>query len=178
MLTRFALLIGLSVIFTGCVTNKQYGLAENLPDSEVVIFEKLQYGRFNDSRFNSDYIVRADYIDGNAFSATTLRRLPGIHTLGIQVDWGFCFGIFPSGCFNRCYSGITLKAEAGRKYSYDIERINEQVYMTLLDNTGKVVTKGNCEKCSWGVCGPGQVRSINERIEKESKKLEMQNNLE
>jgi hypothetical protein len=45
------------------------------------------------------------------------------------------------------------------------------VMFNVSDNSGKFVTKGVCEKYSWGVCGSEQVRSINERIEKESKSL-------
>jgi hypothetical protein len=45
------------------------------------------------------------------------------------------------------------------------------------DATKKVVAKGPCEKCSLAICGVAQKKSINERIEKESKKPERQNNL-
>jgi hypothetical protein len=106
------------------------------------------------------------------------KILPGRHTLGIDVNWGdFCPpGIFGSACFHWCYSGVVLDAKAGRTYVYDIEKNKDQVYLVMLDETKKVVVRGLCEKYPGLVpdLSKDPVKTIHERIERESKSLELQ----
>lgn len=70
-----------------------------------------------------------------------------------------------------------LEAKPGRKYSYDIEKVNEEVNVLVSDETGMVVAKSLCEKYSGFLPDPLNdpvVKSIHERIEKEAKEAEFQ----
>jgi hypothetical protein len=122
MLALYVLLIGLSIIFSGCAMNKPYGTAANLPDSEVAILKEVSSKGiiFNERHFFLNYIdsvsIYAEKSDPG-FSFKGKKILPGSHAIGVTVLWGdFCVPTIPSACFNACYSGLVLQAEAGRTY--------------------------------------------------------------
>lgn len=181
MLSRNLALIGLSAIIAGCATIK-YGPAAKLPDSEVAIFKQYPHKGFMFNRRNFQLL----YVDGVSvfaeFSEGGMGRkiLPGIHSVGVKVDWGdVCLPLPPEGaCFNACYSDIALRAEAGHIYDYDIEKSRDDIFVMVSDETGKIVSKGLCENCSFALCGTDQMKSINKRIGKETKEFEIQNKAE
>jgi len=76
-----------------------------------------------------------------------------------------------------------LEAEAGRKYGYEIEKNKDEVNVVLSDETGAVAAKALCEKfpAPWSVPDSSNtpvIKSVNERLERESKEGEIQDKAE
>ena len=149
MLSRNLVLIGLSVILSGCAANLPYSAAANLPDTEVAIVKWFDSGGFIIYERHLELL----YLDGvSKFTERSdpgfkgKKLFPGNHTLGIYVYWGnICLPLISGVCFNSCHSDVVLDAEAGRTYGYDIEKTNDDVFVKVTDDTGKVASKGLCK---------------------------------
>ena len=159
-----------SMMLSGCAEQQMYE-GKALPESETALL-----GAFSGhNMIIFERHLSLLYLDGkDVLSPVGNKRvMPRKHTLGIYVNWGnFCPpGPLGSACFNNCYSGLVLKAEAGRKYSYDMEKQQDKLYVAVSDDTGEVVAKEICEPFSmWASPSTSQeVKSINKRLEKEPK---------
>jgi hypothetical protein len=155
--------------------------AANLTDNEVA-FLKVYESKgfiFNARNFQLRYFdgVAPNFVGYNVLKG--YKVLPGIHRLGILTDWGNLCIPSPGGnaCTNYCYGGLVLEAKPGRKYSYDIEKVNEVVNVLVSDETGTVVAKSLCEIYSGFLPDPLNdplVKSIHDHIEREAKEAEFQ----
>lgn len=167
------LLFSMAVVLpTGCA-HKPVGEAVRLPENETAFItgHHSKGAIFNSRQFH------VTYIDGERLihqkEATSVfggfRLLPGKHSIGIIVQHGnVCIPAYlalAEACFNSCFSGISLLLEAGRRYKYEIEKDQNNVFVNVIDDTGKVVSKGFCEPCSFALCGQEQQKAIMERLE-------------
>ena len=179
MPSRNAVTLALLMICSACAGNQTHNEADTLPDSKVAIIEVFPHKGeiFNERHFSLRYF---DGTEGMKLYSDLGhgRIMPGRHTLGVVVNWGdFCLpgSLFGNLCFNYCYSGIVLKAEAGRKYSYDLEKTKDEVNVVVSDETGVVATKALCESFSiFNATNTSVIKTINERLERESNEGEIQ----
>lgn len=185
MLGRNAVILAPLIICSACAGNQTHNAVDTLPDSKVANIEVFS-GKgvtFNERHFALRYFDGTEVKWWSIPNSTHGRIMPGRHTLGVKVKWGdFCLGfLFGSVCTNWCYSGLVLEAEAGRKYSYDIEKNKDEVNVVVSDDTGAVAAQALCEKYS-GLEPDSStdqvIKSINERIERESKEPEIQDKAE
>ncbi len=184
MLLRYVLFIVISGMGLGCSVNHvayTNAKAANLTDNEVA-FLKVYESKgfiFNARNFYLRYFdgEAPNFVGYNAFKGH--KVLPGRHRLGVLTDWGRPCIPSPGGnaCTNYCYGGLVLEAKPGRKYSYDIEQVNEVVNVLVSDEGGTVVAKSLCEKYSGLLPDPLNdpvIKSIHERIDREAKEAEFQ----
>jgi hypothetical protein len=185
---RNAVPLALLMLCSACGAIRPYNETNGtatFPDSKVALIDQYSDKGFvlNGSRFSLRYLDGKPYIPSNSTWHDWGRVIPGRHTLGVWSNWGDVCPIIPipflvdrPHCPNLCYSGMVLNAEAGRKYGYAIEKNKNEAYVVVSDETGTVAAKGLCEKYSHPA-GPSQdqvMKSVNERLERESKEPEIQ----
>lgn len=186
MFYRNNVLLALFLICSGCVVSQTLPTsheASTLPESKVALIKSNEEHGFmlHERFFVLTYFdgVESEYGFGPRGRTRQKEKiLPGLHRLGIWVNWGdFCLSLYggPS-CFNFCYSGVVLNAEAGGKYGFDIEKTEDRINLLVLDNAGTVVAKSFCEKLPTfshvHSSKTPAIKSIQERIEREAKELE------
>ena len=166
------LFLGVVIIFsTGCAHKPASG-ALKLPHEQTAFVESIQVNRpglFSSKGFYVTWIDGADLSHQKEKSQVFggFRLLPGKHTIGVIAEYGDLCIPSPLGgaCFNYCFSGIALTLEAGRRYSYNINSTQIEVFVNVIDDTGKVVSDGICVPCTLGICGTEQQKSIMEGLE-------------
>lgn len=169
----FRLVLAGFLLLSGCriINPLPQNKAETLPNSEVAHVKMgacCGFFIFNEKHIKLGYVDGVSiYEERSGSDFMSKRLLPGKHTLGLYVSWGTCLPTFPSACLNQYYSAVKIVAEAGRTYGYALEKTKDDIFVIVSDDTGKIVSKGLCEKCTWAACGIDQVKSINERVEKE-----------
>lgn len=170
-----SLFLVVTIVLAAACAHKPLSEAVRLPENETAFIAGFHWKGyiFNVRRFFVDYIDGERLFDHKEDSSVFggFRLLPGKHTIGITVQHGnFCFpGPFGDACINSCFSGISLMMDAGRRYSYEIEKDQSNVFVNVIDDGGKVVSKSLCEPCSFGVCGEEQRKTIMERLESNAK---------
>jgi len=165
------LFLVVTIVFAAGCAHKPASEALRLPENETAFITGFHSKGFI---FNSRSFF-VEYIDGerltdhkeNSSVFGGFRLMPGKHTIGISVQHGNVCIPAPLGdaCFNNCFSGISLLLDAGRRYRYDIEKDQSNVFVNVIDDSGKVVSKGLCEPCSFAICGQEQQKTIMERLE-------------
>jgi hypothetical protein len=150
MLLRYVLFIVISGMGLGCSVNHvayTNAKAANLADNEVAFLKDFEH---KGSIFNGrDFYLR--YFDGAAPNLAGFnpfkgyKVLPGIHRLGVLTNWGsLCIPTYTgAACTNYCYGGLVLEAKPGRKYSYDIEKVDEVVNLLVSDEGGRLLQKAS-----------------------------------
>lgn len=186
MLKKNAIILTLPMVCSACIaiptlpTGTETG---GLPLSDTASIKTFKLSGL----IISERKYRLTYFDGVeseiGFIPFGGKILAGNHRLGILVRWGgLCIpgGYFGSLCFNQCYSGVVLKAEAGRKYDYDIQKNEDGVWLLVKDDVDSVVSKSVCEKvplfeAHYHSSRNMVIKSIQERIDREFKEIELQN---
>ncbi len=158
------LLIELATLITGCA-HEPINETLELPDTETAFLYSIQYKgpKFNINK--KDFFLI--FIDGEMTSHTNtdgIKLSPGKHTIGVEVTLRNVLIPIPKSCI----SAFTLSLEAGRRYGYDIEKNQNEIFLQVIDDTGRLVSIAPCEPCSLGMCGSEQVNSIMERVQRES----------
>ena len=167
------LLALLAALITGCAS-RPVSEAVKMPESMTAF---IAWHQSKGLMFNSRQFT-VIFIDGENSGSQKedpsvwggYRLLPGKHLIGVLVHHGsVCLpGPLGDACFNSCISGIALDLEAGRRYGYEIKKNKNEVLVDVVDDTGKVVSRTDCEPCSYAVCGREQINSIMDRVQRKS----------
>jgi len=174
--------VWLAIICCGCALVPPLDDAKARPEGAVATIElyAAKDGLFKQSALYLHYLDGIEQMGWGRSAISSGRLTPGPHGLGILVNWGdFCLPLLPlsgSVCFNHCYAGIVLFAEAGRTYSYSMVRSGNQIGVAVTDEAGATAAEGKCQDIP-SVRGADSsntplIRSIDERIEKETREME------
>jgi hypothetical protein len=193
MFIRKAAILAPMLLCSACGINQTLPTnheATTLPDTNIALIKTYNHQGFilGQREFLLTYFDGVESENGFMRLGDRLHEekiLPGIHRLGMVVNYGdFCPPPYlgSTTCFNFCYSGVVLKAEAGRKYGFDIEKKEDTVNLLVLDDTNTVVSKDACKQLPtfsrFHSSKTPLIKSIQEGMERESKELKNEQKIE